>query len=526
MSRRAIAAPPLLLLLLLLVLLLALTGGCDRVASFFGGPAAEGTVRVDADARDDGAADAADGDIGPSIPELGVDAGSDADMARPQPFELLRRNPFGDGTAFAYIFPHGGWLFLGPSQDGATARSMSTDGAILNTVKLTFVRDPGGGGQSSNKAQSPYPSIGSAGCAKDTIACGPNNENGRGLFSQITVKGSSWIVIAGAAVDHALQHIYMTTDTGSTLTFRFVDLAAALGSQTRTLSAIHSFADRIYAGFVDESGKRPYLVAQSTLPNLPGIDAVPGSDVEDLVATSMVGLQAGSLTGIDAITDFNDRLYIANGGAWWRANVVAPSNIETAPSHWTQVTPSSGNYSVLSSVGANKRSELTPADRAVPAMVTWGGRLYAARNTTSGPQLWVCDPALSGSSTDCDFGDWRLAARDGGNGLYSRFDNTALARVTLLAATKSHLYVGFDSLNGFALYRTSVALPAAASDFRGDLDCVASDTNCEPLGKHGFGKPDQSRILSSTTSTLGGGSALYLVVGDGTAPLAVYRVAD
>jgi len=107
-----------------------------------------------------------------------------------------------------------------------------------------------------------------------------------------------------------------------------------------------------------------------------------------------------------------------------------------------------------------KSSDFFPADKAVPQMAVFGGKLYMARNTTSGPQLWMCNTAA------CAPADWALAAANGtGNTNLSQFADTTLNTVSLLVATSQHLYVGYDASSGVVLYRSTNASPSLAADF-------------------------------------------------------------
>src|SRR5207253_7461033 len=136
-----------------------------------------------------------------------------------------------------------------------------------------------------------------------------------------------------------------------------------------------------------------------------------------------------------------------------------------------------------------KTSDLEPADRAVPAFASFGGRLYAARNSTTGPQLWSCDPARGGSATQCDSGDWSLVAPNtSGDTQATQFNDANNASVTLLAATSRHLYVGFNnSVRGVVVYRTANTAPASMADFTGRLGCGANTSGSAGIGGDGMG---------------------------------------
>src|SRR5207248_8333903 len=153
---------------------------------------------------------------------------------------------------------------------------------------------------------------------------------------------------------------------------------------------------------------------------------------------------------IDSRATFNGGIYGANAGGCGRYD----------GSSWTSCKPSAWT---LSPVTTSKKSDFVPADKAVPAMVAFGGRLYAARNITSGPQLWVCAPP---AGQPCTSADWtQVAPNSTGSPPLSQFDDSTLGTVSLLVATSQHLYVGYDSAGGIALFRSTVPSPAARTDF-------------------------------------------------------------
>ncbi|HSP80560.1 MAG TPA: hypothetical protein VLQ93_18650, partial [Myxococcaceae bacterium] len=93
---------------------------------------------------------------------------------------LLLEDPFGDGARFSQIVHYGGRLYLGPSRDGTGGVSVAPDGTTGQSFRFSFSQDTNGN-VCRNDSGAPYPSIGVTGCAPDTPACGPHNENGRGL---------------------------------------------------------------------------------------------------------------------------------------------------------------------------------------------------------------------------------------------------------------------------------------------------------------------------------------------------------
>ncbi|HEY0096263.1 MAG TPA: hypothetical protein VGB96_18180, partial [Archangium sp.] len=165
-------------------------------------------------------------------------------------------------------------------------------------------------------------------------------------------------------------------------------------------------------------------------------------------------------------------------------------------------------------------------DKAVPQLAVFQGRLYLARNTTVGPQLFACDPAKTGSATDCDPDDWALvAANSTGGSQLTQFDNPANTALSLLVATSRSLFVGFDNgTQGVVVLRTSHPQPALRSDFTGADECSAAQhpAGCEGLGGSGLGE-GVTRIFDG--KALGTGT-VYLTAGTGSGPAGLYRLVD
>ena len=211
------------------------------------------------------------------------------------------------------------------------------------------------------------------------------------------------------------------------------------------------------------------------------------------------------------------------------STTATPGSYGGSPTDWAVSTPASSAYTMKASTTTAKAADLEPADLSVPAFAAFGGRLYAARNTTSGPQLWGCDPALSGAAGTCEPNDWSLVAPNStGDVLLTQFNDPGNTRVTLLAATATHLYVGFNNgARGVMLFRTASPAPASPADFSGTAGCSAalSPASCEGFGLAGLGGGALvTRIYSAIVLPYGGSEYLYLVAGDGVGAVRVFRV--
>ncbi len=457
--------------------------------------------------------------------------------------EQLAENPFGDGTAFSFIFRYDNRIYLGPSRTGRGGVRMGPDGSAPEAFTWRLPQDTVGN-RTSNARPPPYLSIGGPGCAKDTYDCGPDNENGRGLFFAGVMGGQEWLGVAGANTAGDVDYIYLTQERDAQLDFRFVDLdEAPLGGQTKGTSSALFFHERLYLGFPDTGGNRPYLVVLKQTPSVaPGLDAKPPGDAESLEAENMPGLgksgtpaNNAAMQMIDAMVAFNDRLYLANNGGCMRSTTPTPRPYGDFPGDWAVCTPSLAAYTSRTSRTTAKTAGLEPEDKAVPQMAVFGGRLYLARNTTAGPQLLVCTPATGGAPTQCDPGDWALVAPNTlapMDKLLTQFDNPANTSLALLVATGKHLYVGFNNASqGVVLLRSEGTAPSTQADFRGTRGCLASQHasgGCAGLGGNGLGvaTPRVSHLFDGVALTFGGADFVYVTAGDGSAAVRVFRVVD
>jgi len=467
-------------------------------------------------------------------------AASTSNIATVPEAALLASDPFGDGTAFAFATEYQGQLWLGPSAGGQGAVSMNLDGSGRQLVAFALPKDVvASGTQSANgwSGAPPYPSIGALGCQTNSAACGPDNENGRGLFTSVTLAGAEWLVAIGAKPGGNLNYAYMTQATTSPLTFRYVDLSQQLTGETRTASAVAALRERLYVGFPGRGGQSPFLLVLTALPPAPGLDPSAGTYATTLEMSRMPYLGASgtpkngsTVILVDALAAFSDRLYLANNGGFARSTIPLPRPYTTASSDWTTCTPAALVKTALTTA---KQSDLEPADKAVPQLVAAGSRLFAIRNAylsgTSGSvggQLWRCTPTAldpGDAVPQCAATDWSLVVPDDGA------DGRGPA--TLLAASSRYLYLGFNRAAGARVYRSANLAPTSLSDFIGQGGCTAGSAGCQGLGGDGFGDPRNAHLLDARVSTDAlGNTALFVTAGDPTAapavPVRVYRIPE
>ncbi|GAC1340041.1 MAG: hypothetical protein NVSMB23_09810 [Myxococcales bacterium] len=495
-------------------------------------------------------------------------------------------------TDFSYVFSYHNQVWLGPSGDGSGAVRANYDGSNPAQDLFTLEWDPGQGSGASSfsparnpawTATSPALTTGYLNCNQGTTACGPDNEAGRGLFFSGVLNGVEWLMLSGARPNGGTRFLYLTNGgfpltSGGRDHFAFLNLEKVVRGSTTAATAGLPFENSVYLGSSDTgttggpSGyTAPVLTRIVNLPSLPGLNAVAGTDAVDMNVSVMpyIGVNGnpsnplrGSTTSavlVDTLVGFgaapNDALYIANNGGWLRSikNNPAPcvSSGGNPCADWIVTTPGGPSYTAKISVPppASKTSDFEPQDKAVPAMAAFGGRLYAARNTTLGPQLWSCTPSqnMAGSTAtsgvQCGPNDWSLVAANTVAGIDPGLTqmNSSFTAISLLVSAGGYLYVGFNNTNaysvatnpnpGVAIYRSAtLAPPASLGDFVGMGNCSPATAlptaPCQGIGGNGFGQnPPPTHIFDGKALVSGGNTYLYVSAGTGSSTAGVYRVA-
>lgn len=418
-------------------------------------------------------------------------------------------DPFGDGTRFGFVTGYAGHVYVGPNQTGEDVVRFLPQTAISETQSFAFSRDVTGD-RHSNSAF-PFYSIGATGCTHNTPACGPHNEDGRGVLTAAKIGGVEWLVLQGAHTDNKPQYLYMSTDSDSELDFRYVDLKQAMPGEAYGATAILGLGSRLYLGMLGKGSGGPTLLALDTMPMAPGLEAT-ASMLTDLAVNKhpVLGPAVSEFDKVDALGSFGGLLYVVTPAGWVRATVVEPQPVNAQPSDWRLITPTAAVYTqLISRPTGTKLTDLEPADRSVPQLATFGGRLFAGRNTTTGPQLWSCQPATSDTAAQCESGDWTLVAPNAvGDVRLTQFDDAQLTSITMITATPQHLYIGFDSTAGVRVFRTALTTATVHSDF-------------EAVSSAGLGTPARTRILDGKAITTGTSTAVWLTLGSGTSALSL-----
>jgi len=269
----------------------------------------------------------------------------------------------------------------------------------------------------------------------------------------------------------------------------------SLGGGMRGATAAAALGTTLWVGIANGNGSGNPAIAPVFSPYAAGsmgLAAFPAA----LVSPGGTGL-------IDSMATYNAVLYAANDGGCALFDGTNP---------WTSCTPSAPAWGGLTPVSTSKISDFVPADKAVPQMTVSGGRLYLARNTTVGPQIWAC---TSTASFPCGTASspWSLfAPNETGNTQLSQFNNGTLGKITLLAATSQHLYVGYEAPGGIRLFRSTIASPSGIADFT-------------PWATPGLGV-GLTHIQDAQAMTFAGNDYVYVAARADTGPVRVYRLAE
>lgn len=505
----------------------------------------------------------------------------------------ISTDPFTDSSSFGYVTSYGGKIYVGPNSRGNSASRFNPDGSSPEVLSFTFTKDTTGatnqnaganGGQSTNSATSrdggiavpPFVTIGYTGCTQNSAniatGCGPDNENGRGLFVSGSISGQEYLFITGGRSAGDNDYIYYTSDLDTVLDFNFMDYQDPWSSVTGnqgTESLVVS-KDRLYWMSPGDRSWRPYFMKTNSLTAQHNTTSATLMQLRWMSGFGYSGTpynRADKVGGtvFEFSNGANSRVYIANSGAITNSSgncglnttyngvscqqlggIIRSTNdnpgactaADTCP-NWVDITPTSLKFRQYFTNVLTKLADLIPAERPIPAMAQFNNNLYMIRNacltsrwnwtcTTDNcnddqpcpageeiPQLWKCTPS-GGSGTECSAGDWSLVAEDGSTGKTNLglADN---AKLSLLVRNGSRLYMGFDNPSGARMYRTKAGItnPSSANDF-------------ELVGTAGLGDPTNNReFYSSTSLSQDGVHYLYVTVGRSSGfpaqPLRVYR---
>jgi hypothetical protein len=348
-------------------------------------------------------------------------------------------DPFGDGSTFGYLASYHQKLYIGPNSNGNAANRMEPDGSNPTNNYFTFIKDTSTAnstGTHDNNSVTPptrYKTIGHTGCTKNSAdinaGCGPDNENGRGLFVNGVINGTEYLFLTGGRSwgedDGNNDYLYQTTDTDTTLDFNFIDLSATYDNGddfaivgNRGTESINVFSNRVYWMEPGDRAYRPYLVKLNNL------------NAQSIRNTDSVWMKMRYMTGIGAsssdkpnkadriggtLFEFNGKLYLANNGSVRDTthgdytvptgcyatggttrcindggivrsnggnalNPGACTGADNCPD-WTDITPDTNtDFTYNFSKIITKLADVIPANRPVPAFAKYKNNLYMIRN--------------------------------------------------------------------------------------------------------------------------------------------------
>lgn len=444
-------------------------------------------------------------------------------------------DPFGDGSASVQLLEHREELHSGANRLGNMAFRIG-EGGGARALSFRFAKDRMPAGATSDHAGAePTTGLGFAGCVED-VSCGPDNESGPALLASVQAAGRQWLVVGGARASGELRYVYVASDASARLRWQYVDLSALVGGGTRALSAATSASGRVYLGFTDVSDPRPHALSLLRFPSegRAGLDpstddrgACDGAnhDACTLAAEELPGVALGnsaSIQRLDFLESVEGLLHLGNNGGLARSTTPLPRDAVSAPQDWLDITPSSPAFAAKTSVRSKGPLESASAQRAWSPLVRLAGRLYLARNTVDGAQLWRCEPWASPPLATCEASEWSLIAGEvGGDPDRTAFGDGDNLAIGLLASTAGTLWVGFDNAStGVQLFRSITDSPASVEDFAGANGCVAGVEGCQGIGGNGLGAPASRRRFFSAAVVAGD---LYVAVGDGLLPVSVFR---
>ncbi|MBI5508121.1 MAG: hypothetical protein HY903_05155 [Deltaproteobacteria bacterium] len=487
-------------------------------------------------------------------------------------------NPFADGSSVGFLASYAGQVYIGPNNLGYSAARFNPDGSNPQTLSFSFVRDGtatpcngGGACTHQNTGAQPYRTLGHTGCTNNntTLAtgCGPDNENGRGLFSTGVLRGMERLFIGGARSAAEFDYVYYTADTDAQLDFNYVDFDNMTGSNSNGLSSTAVFNDRLFIGMARQPNNRPdFSKVSFNVADTGACDPATSCNATESVAAHSVRLDIHNMpyfgamapvanrnwayyVGVDSLTVFNGLIYAAAGGhgrvdhngGLIRSNSADPAACTGSGTcaDWTEIAPRADaawhNGSGRFSLELNKTYDLIPGDKAFAQFAEYNGRLFVTRTTCTvqgangadaavhtvagcndgtvtnrQAQLWKCDPALNAPATSCEAADWGVVA-DGGTGL-TNFADANNRTLSMAVANGSYLYVGFDNTSGVEIWRTNTANPGAATD-------VWTQVGADGLGD----AANIQQIYSAISIQLGSRYYLYVSAGKGGVPVRVFR---
>lgn len=438
-------------------------------------------------------------------------------------------DPFLDGTSFSFAFNYDGKVYLGTNDKNSAAFRFEPSG--LNSTLITFsflnLLSP------TCSTATGFGTNASGTCGADSI--GPNSEYGVVGFTSITstISSSNFELLYIGNLKDGVNKVYYTQDKDSVLDWKEATWSATGGGNTKSIQTIYGFNDRVYSAASSAHGTQAPAVAVHSLTETGGeVTLGAGSDLS-LRSVNYIGknesidnpCKAGNsscVVGIDSMlyvanpTLGGPKLFLANNGGVVHSTTTPP----TSSAHFSLAlslrAAERGNATLVLPGSPTGLQKLSPGQKGAPLMVEYNGRLYLARNlstgetnsttqtTNNGAELWKCEVSCGTNS------NWKKIATASNFG--SDSNNKA---ISLLQVNGSSLYIGFDNQFGTRIYKSTATEINPSDDGNGHVDFTLQSV--QGLGG-GY-----TRIFSSTSVYDGINSYIYVVVGTGSNAVKVFR---
>jgi len=411
-------------------------------------------------------------------------------------------DPMSEGiNNYSMLISYRDRIYIGPASSDNSVFRIKPDGTDPEIISLLFH------GESAVTA---------------SLNPGPDSEEGIDFIASGTIAGEEYLFIGPSKYSGNLNYIYMTNDYGSVVDFNYLDVGVVLDNSVRGISSMLVFNQRLFFGCPDDISSRPGMgkvqnFIQDPIYNVDIFEMFP--ELMPRIGASGVPANTASILGIDSMVEYNNRIYLANGGenttfpavgkdgGLVRSTVINPSGANSNPDDWEDITPAADNEWNNSPVNDRfslelfKKNKILPKEKAFPAMVVFNNKLFVIRNTTGGPQLWKHDGT-----------NWTFVANNGSG--YTNMGNSNNNRVTLLINNGDRLYVGYDnSVNGVEIYRTQSGItdPSIEADF-------------EQVSTSGLGDAvNNTEIYHGVSAFSGGNAYLWIIVSKKDENVKIYR---
>ncbi len=341
---------------------------------------------------------------------------------------------------------------------------------------------------------------------------GPAGMSGIDAFVGVTSAGYDYLFFGGHKCGGGgFGEAYFTSDVDTVLDNNYCSVSNIDLGNTQSLQSIYGDGNYVYLGFASDGTKAPLFgYAQMTGADTcnAAVDLGTGSNEAhyiDYLGTS--GTNPNSFpAGIDSVTKFGTKLFIANNGGIAYTTTLPPTSAsqfddETNGDVVACDAIGGGVCNYAWSTGGTTQSipgigKLRPGEKGIPFMVPFDGSgsslLYIARNRSDNgtAELWTFDGNSAWSANP--------VIKTGDTVTGGSVTGTDISMVTV---NGSRLYVGFDdATNGAQVFSTT------------------DGTNFTKLGEDGFGPvgDDLSKnkhIFSSAAIFYDGKDYLYITIG-------------